>query len=160
MLLATNDRPVLSSQMALRIDRTAPSDSNKTLILGPTRSLTPRLTDQLSVCRNVTLILTLTWDAVSISWRQMRAKDGQWEPVSSEWCHEFVESRQFDRWVSCEKVASRQGRKHGSCGIYIVEWRNLATANKTNREDLVCAQMRSRVREFSDSILITCTYDL
>jgi hypothetical protein len=53
IMAATNDRPVLSSEKTPHIDKTAP-DSNKNLSLGPRKSLTPRLTSRLTVCRNVT----------------------------------------------------------------------------------------------------------
>jgi hypothetical protein len=78
--MAANDRPVLASDRAPHIDKSQLSDSNKNLVLGPRRGLSPRLTDRLAVGRNV----TLTW---------LRSY--------------LFESRQLEQWASCEIVASR-----------------------------------------------------
>jgi hypothetical protein len=48
------------------------------------------LIDWLTVCRNVTLILTLTWVVISISWQPMRGKDGQWWLVMPRICWELT----------------------------------------------------------------------
>jgi hypothetical protein len=50
-----NDRPVFSSERTPHVDKTV-TGSNKNLVLGPGRGLTPRLTGRLAVGCNVTLI--------------------------------------------------------------------------------------------------------
>jgi hypothetical protein len=64
------------------------SDSNKNLVLGPRRGLTPRLTGRLTVGRNMTLTLTKPVSRVkSESWRlpePLETKIWSWVPWDSE----------------------------------------------------------------------------
>jgi hypothetical protein len=83
----TKDRPVLSSERAshgmknVTVRRILYSERKKYLVISPRCSSTPRLTDWLTVSRNVTLTLTLT-EAVS-GWQfpseyQTLRSDQQW----------------------------------------------------------------------------------
>jgi hypothetical protein len=56
----TKDRPVLSSERALHKNKTELSNSNKYLVMSPRWGSTPKIY-WLTVRRNVTLNLTLTW---------------------------------------------------------------------------------------------------
>jgi hypothetical protein len=70
----------------------------------------------------------------------------------------WLEGRELRLSVgSCETVASRQRREHGRRRIHIVGIRYQATASES-MEDLACAVVRSA--RISDSVIITCNYDL
>jgi hypothetical protein len=64
----------------------------------------------------------------------------------------------MEELVSCDTVAERSGREHGSWGIYIAGRRNLETGSEDKLTELIVSCSEKSNARISDCVISTYSY--